>query len=285
MITAAEEEYLLERAYVPEHIVGLMTAISGGEPFLVDGYLLLAGENWLIVVGYPLEGNPAAVSLEAFARGAVSRFAKSHLLLIAPELPGALREQALEHESDAYYRLDAAAFEPKARLRREIERARDDLDIEGTDRFTAEHRRVIDEFLKREKPGPRIRELYLAMERYAGKSETSLILNARHRAREGRLTAFFVVETAAKRFVSYVVGCHSKRNYVPHASDLLMSEMVRLARESGKEYVHLGLGVNEGIRRFKEKWGGAPFLPYEYCEWRTGGADGASVLRMLETML
>jgi hypothetical protein len=33
-------------------------------------------------------------------------------------------------------------------------------------------------------------------------------------------------------------------------------------------FLHLGLGVNAGIRRFKEKWGGAPTLAYEFCEWR-----------------
>jgi hypothetical protein len=30
-----------------------------------------------------------------------------------------------------------------------------------------------------------------------------------------------------------------------------------------KAYIHLGLGVNEGVRRFKEKWGGKPTIPYE----------------------
>ena len=34
--------------------------------------------------------------------------------------------------------------------------------------------------------------------------------------------------------------------------------MLRSAREADKEYVHLGLGVNDGIRRFKTKWGGLP---------------------------
>ena len=39
-------------------------------------------------------------------------------------------------------------------------------------------------------------------------------------------------------------------------------EMVNLALIKGKKAVNLGLGINNGIRRFKEKWGGAPFLIY-----------------------
>jgi hypothetical protein len=36
--------------------------------------------------------------------------------------------------------------------------------------------------------------------------------------------------------------------------------------EYDKRYIHLGLGVNEGIRRFKAKWGGRPTHPYQMCE-------------------
>jgi hypothetical protein len=42
--------------------------------------------------------------------------------------------------------------------------------------------------------------------------------------------------------------------------------MVEMSVEYGKKYVHLGLGVNEGIRRFKMKWGGVPTRRYEMCE-------------------
>jgi hypothetical protein len=38
--------------------------------------------------------------------------------------------------------------------------------------------------------------------------------------------------------------------------------MVNLAQMEGKKTINLGLGVNAGIRRFKEKWGGVPFLDY-----------------------
>jgi hypothetical protein len=42
--------------------------------------------------------------------------------------------------------------------------------------------------------------------------------------------------------------------------------MITLAQERGKQVINLGLGVNEGISRFKKKWGGEPFLKYEFCE-------------------
>jgi hypothetical protein len=58
-----------------------------------------------------------------------------------------------------------------------------------------------------------------------------------------------------------------------------------VTREHGKDIINLGLGVNEGIRRFKEKWGGVPFLNYEFCEHRREPTKIASVIRILEGKL
>jgi hypothetical protein len=33
----------------------------------------------------------------------------------------------------------------------------------------------------------------------------------------------------------------------------------------GKKYINLGLGINQGVSFFKEKWGGAVFLPHAFC--------------------
>ena len=126
---------------------------------------------------------------------------------------------------------------------------------------------------------PLVAGLYESLPDYIAGCETSLLLNARD-AQE-KLSAFFVVECAAKRFDIYVLGCHSKKNYVSHASDLLFHEMIAHTRESGKPEINLGLGVNRGIRRFKTKWGGKPYLAYEFCECYYGPPKQLSVLDAL----
>ena len=116
-----------------------------------------------------------------------------------------------------------------------------------------EHNELISEFLELENPLSLIRQLFLSMPDYVHHSSTAIVLNARKR--EGKLSAFYVVDLAAKEFAAYVIGCYSRENYVSHASDLLFYEMINLAKEHGKGYINLGLGVNEGIRRFKGKMG------------------------------
>ena len=78
----------------------------------------------------------------------------------------------------------------------------------------------------------------------------------------GKLAAFNIVDLGAADYAFYLFSFRSGKIKVPGASDLLFHEMVNLAQTEGKKAVNLGLGVNAGIRRFKEKWGGVPFLDY-----------------------
>jgi len=128
-----------------------------------------------------------------------------------------------------------------------------------------DHRELTREFLERVALPDTIKELYLSMPRYVEGSDTALVLEAR--TVENKLSAYFVVDTAAEGFLTYLVGAHSKKDHVPHASDFLFHEMVALARETGKREINLGLGVNPGIARFKTKWGGIPGDGYQSCEY------------------
>jgi hypothetical protein len=108
-----------------------------------------------------------------------------------------------------------------------------------------------------------VKALLFHMWQYVGRSDGSLVLNAWDK--RDRLAGFYVLDLTTRDFSTYIIGCHSKEHYVKGASDLLFYEMIQVSLEHAKAYIHLGLGVNEGIRRFKEKWGGVPFLTYELC--------------------
>ena len=278
-MTPEEETYALTRAYVPEHVVSLMALISKGDPFLIEEHLGLAKENWLILVGYPLDRNYSRERCGQILKQAVESFRPEYLWFIGPEIPPVLLESCQERQTDHYYRLDLSQARQKPSLLRMAHRAARGLIVERGRSMTGEHKALISELLTRETLPARIRELYLAMPDYVGRSATALTLNALDQT--GRLCAFYVVELGARDFSTYVLGAHSKKHPVPHASDLLFLEMINLTREYGKSAINLGLGVNDGIRRFKKKWGGQPFLAYEFCECRYGKAKKASLIDAL----
>jgi hypothetical protein len=264
MINPEDEAYILERAFVPEHILNLMVPISKGEPFLKEEHLVFAKDNWLILVGYPLEGNFSQERCERILKQAVETFRPEYLWFIGPEIPPSLQGSCKERQTDQYYKFDLDQTKLKPSLQRVADKASKELIAQRGHSISKEHEALISELLKREKLPPRLRELYRAMPDYVAHSSTACVLNAQDK--NGKLCAFFVVELGAKNFSTYVLGCHSKKRYVPHASDFLFLEMIKLTRECEKNTINLGLGVNDGIRRFKEKWGGIPFLNYEFCE-------------------
>jgi hypothetical protein len=214
---------------------------------------------------------------------AVETFRPEYLWFIGPEVPPSLEGSCKERQTDQYYKFDLNQTRLKPSLQRVAEKASKELIIEKGHTISKEHEALISELMKREKLPPRLRELYRAMPDYIAQSSTAWVLNARDK--NGKLCAFFVVELGAKNFSTYVLGSHSKKHYVSHASDLLFLEMIKLTREDGKDTINLGLGVNEGIRRFKEKWGGIPFLRYEFCERYYGYTRTVSLIKSLEGKL
>ncbi len=278
-LSPEQEQAVLAGAYIPEHLAGLMTLISQGRPFLIDEYLGFVKDNWLTFVGYPLERPFTPERCEEVVRRAVETYRPEVLWFIGPEVPPSLGESCTRRQTDDYFRLDLAGGEVKPALGRAAEKVAARLAVERSRAFTRHHQALVAEFMERQELPALVAELYRVMPRYVGGSATACLLNAWDS--QGRLSAFYVVERAAPAFDTYVLGCYSKKYYTPHASDLLFWEMVKLARESGKPALQLGLGVNAGIRRFKEKWGGVPFLKYEFCECVYGRSQALFTLELL----
>lgn len=256
-------------ARVPEHSLPLMTALSQGTPFCIGPYFFLAAEDWLMAVAYPLEGRYAHTIFEASLEEALCRTGATACWAIGPSLPPRLAPYVVDR--DRYHVLPATAEAPQ-RLRGPIARAAARLRVTEGAVFTPEHRRLWAEFLGRVQRGeagsmaPHVAALYARTpEALTEAGGTLRLLDARDG--EGRLAACLLLDYAPKNFVSYVLGAHSRAHAIPHASDLLFSAMLQRARQEGKRFIHLGLGVNEGILRFKRKWGARPSFPYLMARW------------------
>jgi len=252
-------------ATVPEHSLPLMAAMSGGAPLVIDGYLFFHARNWLMAIGYPLAGCFDGARFAAAADAAQKRTGAEKCFAIAPQMPAEPGARTLE--TDRYYVLAANAPVPK-RLRSPVKRAAGQLDVRESAVFTPAHRRLWAEFLERNGAGmnERVAELYARAPgaiRDAG-GALSFLDAYDHK---GNLAACLLLDHAPEHFSSYILGAHSRSHYVPHAADLLFAKMLELARQRGKRFIHLGLGVNDGILRFKKKWGAVPSFPFVMAQW------------------
>ena len=90
------------------------------------------------------------------------------------------------------------------------------------------YRRLWDEFTSLTPLPEAVRNLFEGTERVLGRTAGLTLLNAWDR--QGRLAACMLLDFAPRRFASYLIGAHAHAADMPHASDLLMREMIGLAR-------------------------------------------------------
>ena len=288
-LSSAELRAVLNGAVVPEHSAAFMAAVSGGEPFVESGFLFLSADDWLMAVGYPLGASADATpkdkaTLEVFDEAltkALRRSGARTCWVVAPELPERLQSSVVD--SDRFYLLDADAGVP-SQLRGPVAKAATLLTVSEDRVFSPAHRRLWAEFLGRVTMRPNVRELYARTEAALAASRASAatgfispdlrLLNALDA--DGNLAASLLIDYSPDAFCSYIIGAHSRRHYTPHATDLLFASLLERAKAEGKRYIHLGLGVNEGITRFKRKWGGRPALPYVMASFSPEGGRAAA---------
>ena len=268
-ITPDMQARMSDLARVPEHSLPLMTALSQGTPLFVGPYFFLIADDWLMAVAYPTVGRYDHKIFETALEEALAQTDATACFAIGPDLPPRLERHVVDR--DRYFVLSAQASAP-ARLRGPLKKAAASLAITEGTVFTPEHRRLWAEFLGRIQRGessamaPHVAALYArAPHALTSAGGTLRLLDARDA--EGRLAACLLLDYAPQNFVSYVLGAHSRAHAVPHATDLLFAAMLERARESGKRFIHLGLGVNEGILRFKRKWGARHSFPYVMAQW------------------
>ena len=264
MLTSHEESYILSHAYVPEHVVGLITSLSAGEPFLIDDHFICRKDDWIIFIGYPLQDRFDPDNFESILHKIISRFKPGRVSLIAPALSECLVLNCRERDSDHYYTLDTRNPVIRSPVKRNLRNAARRLTVERAVRMGGAHQGVMHEFVRNVDPSVRVKNLLFKMPQFVGAASHAFVLNAW--CSNDELAAFYVIDLAAENFANYIIGCYSKQKYILGASDLLLMELIKISNEFGKRYINLGLGVNDGIRRFKEKWGARPTRSYETCE-------------------
>ncbi len=300
---------ILAQAQVPEHSCGFMQAVSGGAPMLLRvatstgqaDYVCYHADDWLTLIGYPVSGSYSHEGFLQAKSQALQQCHARHCFAIAPHMPPQYKDYI--QEEDVFYTLASSAQVPPS-LRRVVRKAQTALRIEEACVFTPAHRHLWTEFLGRKmltqakpKNGVQssftnsisftnsansansvapmslmVRKLFLATPNVLQAPQTKLrLLNAWDA--HGHLAACLLVDFAPKDFCAYILGAHSRLHYTAHAADALFAFMLQRSQEEGKQYIHLGLGVNEGITRFKKKWGGQAAQPFVRAAWQETQSD------------
>ncbi len=257
-----EPQGIMNRAYVPEHSLWFMRAMSSGEPFLLRDYLFFTGQDWLMAIGYPLSGEYRKNEFEQALQESMQRVKPVHVWAVSPELPPSWAKWRID--ADKYYVLSTQS-RVHPRLLNLAKRAEESLRVEEGRVFTSSHQDLWDEFVQARDLPPQVYSMYERTQPVLAGVQDLILLNAWDQ--NDNLAACLLLDTGPERFVSYLIGAHSRKHHTPYATDLLFREMLALAQRKGKEFIHLGQGVNPGIKHFKVKWGGKPEWSYDLAVW------------------
>jgi hypothetical protein len=264
MITTNQLAYIKEHAYIPEHMIHYVTAVSQAEPFLFGAYLAYFKKDLLIFIGYPLEEAFEEKKMEKALNEARGRFKPREVSLAAPKIPPSIFGSP-RAPADHYYRLDLSTLSISQKLRNMLRRADRDLVVERTKTLNEEHKEMVNEFLNTHTVDEATQFIFKRIPEYLSSAPSIWVFIARKKS--GALVAFDIAEFGAKHYAIYMFNFASRSHYIPGASDLLLLEVIKFAKEENKKFVNLGLGINTGVTFFKKKWGGVPFYPYASCRY------------------
>lgn len=262
MITASQQDSIEEYAYLPEHMIHYVTAVSQAEAFLFGSYLAYSKKGLLIFVGYPLKEAFEEKKMEKALNEARRRFRPKEISLTAPKIPSSMAGST-QSPSDYYYRLDLSTLSISQKLRNMLKRAGRDLVVERVRGLDKEHRQMVSEFFSTHRVDEATQFIIKRIPEYLSSAPSVWVFNARKRG--GALAAFDIAEFGARHYAIYMFNFTSRSHYVPGASDLLLFELIKFAKEENKKFVNLGLGISTGVTFFKKKWGGVPFYTYNFC--------------------
>ena len=271
MITEEQQAWINARAYLPEHIVSYVTAISRSEPFLLEDFLIFVKKNHLVFIGYPLKETFRENEMEKFLDKAIRRFKPETVSLMAPSVPASYQHSS-PSSPDHYFRLDVSSLVVPQKTRNMIRRAMRGLRVQRAGALRTDHLQLIEEFLKVHPLDEAARSIYQGIPDYVSSVSTACVLEARNEA--GELAAFDIAEFGAADYAMYMFNVSLPSRSIPGASDLLFSEILNHARTERKRYVNMGLGIHPGVSFFKTKWGGVPFLPYRFCLFSPSASRG-----------
>lgn len=255
MITPTEKDFILEHAYIPEHLPDYATAVSGGEPFLAGDFVFYLLPDSLVFVGFPLRGRFEEKKMAKTLERVIRKRSPGRITIVAPSIPVRFGPAG---PADSYYRLDLEGFRIPVKVKNMVQRASRELQVKKGRELESDHLRLISEFSGARPLEEGTRSIFSRIPEYLSASPTAWVFSAR--TGRGDLLAFDIAEIPPSGYAFYMFNFRSREKNVPGASDLLLSEIVRTAQKQGKRAINLGLGIQPGVAFFKKKWGGRPFL-------------------------
>jgi class 3 adenylate cyclase len=263
-------------AAVPEQVVAYVTAVAGSRPRLVGACVGYASDGDVVLVGYPLHDPRDEQAMAAAVQEALRIPGLRRITVVGPARPPQAPAQSRLMQ-DSYLFLSLPRPAPRQKLRNLLRRADRELTIDSGRYCGEDHMALVGRYLDERGLEAGTRHIFRQLPTYLQASPRSLLFSARRA--DGRLVAFCVGEFVSLS-TAFFMFCFRDRDLAPPGStDVLLAELLDEASRRGQIRMNLGLGINAGVRFFKQKWGAEALLPYVQVSWEPASRGFFSHLR------
>ena len=251
-------------AVVPEQVVVYVRAVAGSRARMVGSCVGYESNGRFVLIGYPLHDPLDTDAMVHSVTQSLSISGLRQITVVGPVRPPQTPADIRSHE-DAYQALRLPAPPPGQKLRNLLRRSGRELNIDKGRCLSSDHIALVQRYLDDRLLAAGTRHIFTKISDYIEASPTSLVVSARRS--DGQLAAFGVGEYVSLHTAFFVFCFRNPPVAPPGSADLVLAELLVEAEARGQARMNLGLGVNEGIRFFKRKWGGDFFLPSVAVSW------------------
>jgi hypothetical protein len=251
-------------AVVPEQVIPYVRSVAESQPLMFGTCVGYESGGHLVLIGYPLHDPRDGEAMFQAVELALNIPGLLKITVIGPSRPSQAPER-IRSSQDGYFVLPVPIPPPKAKLKNLLRRADRELTIEQGRAFDKDHRKLVDLYLSERALTSGTRRIFQQISGYLQASPGSLMVSARTAG--GQLAAFAVGEYASLHTAFFMFCFRDPSLAPPGSADLVFSVLLEEAARRGQTRINLGLGVNEGIRFFKGKWGAQFFLPCIETGW------------------
>ncbi len=265
------------QARTPDQLLPYVHAVSTVTSYILGDYTVHMNGSHAILVGYSFSGVDKPSLLDEAVAHLLSLEIVEHITVLAPTRSRFTPEHATVTK-DAYYILNLPlSLSQQKNVASMCHRAQKHISIQITEGgkqeqhtekkqlWTGEHQELLLQYIRRPQINAAMGSIFQCLERYCRQPQHVCLFSAYDNT-SGALQGFTVGDFNSWHMAFYMFALRLP-TAVPGVAETLLYSLLQEAQNRGYSQCNLGLGINAGIRFFKEKWGAKPHLPLVQCSW------------------
>ncbi len=271
--TSADISHVTLQAITPDQVLPYVQAVSSVQSFIYRDFLVHLHDNHAIVIGYALNDHwsvqkNGSEHLEDTLQRLCAQEHLEHITVLAAQRPSLAPPHALCHEDSYYFLPLPLKKEEASNALCMCQRALPHIDItqsEGEHAWTEAHQELMLSYVQRANITKEMGAIFQRLGAYCRMAPQVRLFSA-HDKHSHELLGMTLGDFSSLQTAFYMFAFRHA-NALPGVSEALLLSLLQEAEQRGYTSCNLGLGIHDGIRFFKEKWGAQAALPLVESSW------------------